>query len=673
MESLTLPNLTNYSIQVAIVAAIATWLAWLLRIDAPSVRYGYWRAVFALCLLLPFVQGRQIADVTAVASVAVAEAHVLENVVPAAVVSEGRFSPWPYVLPLIAAGIGFRLLWLAVSFVRLRRLRKAGAPSGENAQHRELQEWIGVRCEIRYVAGLRQPVTFGVLRPVILLPDALSTRSDAIQRAVLSHELFHVKRRDWGWLLLEEFVCALLWFNPAVWWLVSRLQLAREVVVDELAVLVTGRRRAYVEALMAFADDISLAPVAAFGSRPHLFTRIVMLTKEVGMSSRRLVVTCAVALAVIPAGTWRATGAFPLRAAAEAPQAARHDSPGPVEQRARPITPENPIPRRTIYEGPEYPVEARIANARGTVTVMITLDELGRVAEVRRVALSVVTPTASVQFNNAKAEDMNRFLVNNNQAESDAIRAAALAMQEAAFRAVERWRYEPPASGPMAFPMIVTFALDGEVTAARGRGGAAGATAVEGVRVMGGSIQAGPGAVRVGGNIKPPVKIKDVRPVYPPLAQSARVRGVVIAEVLVGTDGTVQEARILRSIPLLDQAALDAVTQWQFTPTLLNGQAVPVIMTVTVNFTLQDHEQRSPELIKDVKPQYTPEAMRAGIEGSVEIEAVIGTDGTVTNTRVVKGHPMLHDSATAAVQQWIFKPIPEPFTTTIELTFSLRK
>ncbi|HVL67264.1 MAG TPA: energy transducer TonB [Vicinamibacterales bacterium] len=93
--------------------------------------------------------------------------------------------------------------------------------------------------------------------------------------------------------------------------------------------------------------------------------------------------------------------------------------------------------------------------------------------------------------------------------------------------------------------------------------------------------------VRVGGNIKTPTKIKDVRPVYPPIAQSARVQGMVIIEATIGADGRVKDAKVLRSIPLLDQAALDAVKQWQFTPTLLNGVPVPVIMTVTVNFTLQ--------------------------------------------------------------------------------------
>ena len=80
--------------------------------------------------------------------------------------------------------------------------------------------------------------------------------------------------------------------------------------------------------------------------------------------------------------------------------------------------------------------------------------------------------------------------------------------------------------------------------------------------------------------------MKHVAPVYPPVAQSARVQGVVILELIIDRDGRVGYSRILRSIPLLDQAAIDAVSQWEFTPTMLNGAPVPVIMTATVQFTL---------------------------------------------------------------------------------------
>ncbi len=93
--------------------------------------------------------------------------------------------------------------------------------------------------------------------------------------------------------------------------------------------------------------------------------------------------------------------------------------------------------------------------------------------------------------------------------------------------------------------------------------------------------------IRVGGNITAPAKTKDVRPVYPPVAMEARIQGLVIIEATIGPTGHVVAARVLRSVPLLDQAAVDAVNRWEFTPTLLNGTPVPVIMTVTVQFTLR--------------------------------------------------------------------------------------
>ena len=96
-----------------------------------------------------------------------------------------------------------------------------------------------------------------------------------------------------------------------------------------------------------------------------------------------------------------------------------------------------------------------------------------------------------------------------------------------------------------------------------------------------------PGPVRVGGSIREPKKIRDVKPAYPADAQAAGVTGVVILEAVIDRDGYVRDARVLRSVPLLDQAAVEAVRQWQFTPTLLNGMPVEVIMTVTVNFTLR--------------------------------------------------------------------------------------
>jgi protein TonB len=93
--------------------------------------------------------------------------------------------------------------------------------------------------------------------------------------------------------------------------------------------------------------------------------------------------------------------------------------------------------------------------------------------------------------------------------------------------------------------------------------------------------------IRLHSGMKAPVKTRDVAPVYPALARIAHVSGVVILEAVLNAQGGVESVRVLRSIPPLDQAAIDAVQQWRFSPALLNGQPVPVVMTVTVNFKLE--------------------------------------------------------------------------------------
>jgi periplasmic protein TonB len=93
--------------------------------------------------------------------------------------------------------------------------------------------------------------------------------------------------------------------------------------------------------------------------------------------------------------------------------------------------------------------------------------------------------------------------------------------------------------------------------------------------------------LRISDGIRQPAKIFNVAPVYPDIAQRARIEGNVVIEAIIGTNGSVQDARIVSGSPLLNEAALNAVRQWRYTPTLLNTQPVAVIMTVTVSFKLQ--------------------------------------------------------------------------------------
>jgi TonB family protein len=110
-------------------------------------------------------------------------------------------------------------------------------------------------------------------------------------------------------------------------------------------------------------------------------------------------------------------------------------------------------------------------------------------------------------------------------------------------------------------------------------GGVAGGTAAQ-------SVRAEQGPLHAGRDVKAPQKIKDVRPNFPPAAMAARLRGTVVVEATIGPDGRVQSTKLLQSIPLLDEAALDAICQWEYVPTFVSGNAVAVVVTVTIQFAL---------------------------------------------------------------------------------------
>jgi len=94
--------------------------------------------------------------------------------------------------------------------------------------------------------------------------------------------------------------------------------------------------------------------------------------------------------------------------------------------------------------------------------------------------------------------------------------------------------------------------------------------------------------VKLGGDVEAAKLIRMVRPIYPPIARQARIQGTVVLSAIIGQDGRVEMLRYVSGPPLLVQAALDAVRQWRYAPTLLNGRPVSVETTITVVFTLGD-------------------------------------------------------------------------------------
>jgi TonB family protein len=168
-------------------------------------------------------------------------------------------------------------------------------------------------AELRISREVTQPVGFGLSHPVVLLPERFFTLEPEAQRSVACHELVHVARRDWFWIVVEEVARALFWFHPAVWWLVERIQESREQLVDYLVILRVPSKRAYMTALLAFADSGRPAsPATLFLRRRHLRSRLRKLVKEPVMSRRRFVWTAVVLVCVVSGAVAGTVAVLPL-------------------------------------------------------------------------------------------------------------------------------------------------------------------------------------------------------------------------------------------------------------------------------------------------------------------------------------------------------------------------
>jgi len=336
---ITAANLLAYCAQITLLIVLCAGLPRLMRLPSPVVQHTFWRLLLLVCLALPLLQPWR-------TQVATLVARLVPAVDASGTAQSGiAFSSMAVTIPfdivaigqmVLVGGFACRLAWMALGLLRLRRMRRCAHEDA--AGFDDLKEVIGTSPTIRWSADVRHPVTFGVVDPIVLLPVALKAVDRGAQRAIVAHELHHVRRRDWAWVMVEELVRSAFWFHPAMWWLISRVQLARETVVDELSILVTNARRTYLDALLAFADDTGFASSPAFSARRHLFHRVMLLSKENQMSSIRVAVGSCVLVAALGAGTWGAAQAFPLHslviAAAPVDTAAPVATPSPTPEPA---------------------------------------------------------------------------------------------------------------------------------------------------------------------------------------------------------------------------------------------------------------------------------------------------------------------------------------------------
>jgi TonB family protein len=195
-------------------------------------------------------------------------------------------------------------------------------------------------------------------------------------------------------------------------------------------------------------------------------------------------------------------------------------TPGPIEQKASAIPWPAEIPRRTKRAAPLYP--PGMGDVTGLMTMQITLGRDGRVAELRPLYFAVLGPVD----------------------DAPAV-GTAQAFAAAATDAVNAWEYEAPARGPVTFMMNLVI----RPGAVEKPGDAPGAPAPES---------------RIESTHKSVKKTHTVEADYPAAAAAKRIQGVIVLEATIGPDGRVLDCRVLRAIPYLSRAALDAVAQWEF-------------------------------------------------------------------------------------------------------------
>lgn len=589
---MTTDNLLSWCLQIAALIAASAAIAAIVPLRLPQARLFFWQTVLAGSLLLPALQPWQTPTVTVTSMGAYAVSSV------GATAPSLQFSVEQAALLALACGTGLRLLWLAIGFARLSRWRRQAEPFNDAPGPADLL--ISDR-----VTG---PVTFGWRRPVVLLPSGFRELPESSRDAILCHEFLHIERSDWLFTFAEELIRAAFWFHPAIWYAIGRIQLAREQTVDRTVIERTGSREDYLQALLTIAaarSQIDLAPAPLFLRKRHLAQRVVSIMKEATMSKRHLILSLAASSALATTAGVLAVRAFPLQAQTIA------------------------VPGGSLEEvaTSAYPRQALERQVEGSVVLELKVDEKGRVAdarvlsgpeELRNNALQSVLhwrysttqmqlPTTLQATIDYKLPDVTNPVAVQSESGLGALRRIDMSgldteTQEAILRKIRLREGDSitiKSAGELSEvvravdkSLVVGISANNGVVFRISRGAPPAPPALppwqkqvdqfESARAEG----AGPGRIRVGGNVQDMRIISKAPPVYPPLAKVAAVEGAVTLSVIIGKDGAVQNITALSGHPLLVSSAMEAVRQWTYQPTLLNGEPVEVLTQVDVNYTL---------------------------------------------------------------------------------------
>jgi TonB family protein len=414
-----------------------------------------------------------------------------------------------------------------------------------------LHQEIAPCADVRTTADLTQPVTFGWRHPLVLVPPRFASLEADAQRAVLCHELLHVRRRDWPGIVCEELLRALFWFHPAMWWALEQVHLSREQVVDQLVVARTPGRRAYMDALLQFADAPHAArPAIAFLRRRHLVSRLRQLSKEPHMTRLRLVSAFAVLLLLVTGAAATVLSALPLNLPGLAAQggttlevrlAETQPGAGLVEADVQGSNQKIYMRSSAVVTGADVTGARTIEVGGGRYSVGVAFSAAGsnRLAESTKIHMG--RPVAIVLNGRVIAAPVVRSMIR------DSAVISGNFTKEEADRIVAGFGVPTAAAARLPFS-------------------------------------------RQDAGVVMPVLLSEVKPQYTANAMQAKIQGDVEMELVVRADGTVDGVTVTKSLDAefgLDDAAVAAAEQWTFKPGTKDGQPVDVLVHLNMRFTLK--------------------------------------------------------------------------------------
>ena len=540
--------LFDFFVKLTILLVCAWLIVLALRRRSSALRHQVWSAAIFASLLLPLLMlllpAWRSATLGAAASFSSFRADALDQAFPSvadtiinATTSSPSLNEFALaILFLCSLGFAFLLLRLLIGLARLAWVSARSKPLFEDVWMRDvltLAASFKISRSVRLLeclSPLAMPLTFGIFHPVIILPAGAPSWPSDRRRIVLSHELAHIARNDWILQICAELARTVYWFHPLVWLAAARLRQESERACDD-AVLLSGVAPShYASQLLDLARTLKNSgrvwSTALAIARPSNLERRFAAMLNPSVNRRQVSTGMKLLIPFLALALLTPLAALRLSAQDRAGKTSGsvHDPSGAGLSNA------------TIV----------MSNHSANTIDMTTTDKEGNFTFTALPAGNYELQVLKSGFQTYRQPDVSldpgRDFTANFTLEVGAISEHVTVVPE---------NGEKP---------IVTEKTNGI-----------------------------PSRLGIGGGVEAAKLVNKVQPIYPKTAKSAGVQGTVVLHAVIGKDGKPLSLRVMNGQidPDLARSAVEAVSQWRYTPTLLNGEPIEVDTTVTVNYTLQ--------------------------------------------------------------------------------------